>query len=301
VQALLFALLSALHAYAGDVLIVDLNNSAKEVSHCKQGVADNNRMKGGNDQVVVAGAGQPVNAATLEKLIGEREAQGKSFDSIVISGHDGSGHFFGQSGDLVASDLAAIVERHPKLKDSLTGMALWGCYTSNANASENYWMKNISPNIKSTIGFTLQSPDNTRPGNWALLQDYCQKREQIADASTQAEMSEVFYGLKGIGNWNASVCYGNGVCSNDYGKTGEKNRTCFHTYEELHQRCAKFDPGKKLKTTYENYFNAGPGFENPPPDGENEFTMPAREMPRKRASCAAITINCIFGITARFS
>lgn len=269
----LFALLLA-SAHAGDVLFVDLNNSANEAEACKAGVQAKNPNEhfekfGKSDLAKYSRSGE-MDADALNRFVAAKERAGRKFDCVVISGHDGSGHFFGENGDLTAGQAASLVARS-RLKDSLTSMALWGCYTANANAAENYWMQKISPNIKSTIGFTLQSPSNRRPENFALLQDYCMKREQIANAETKAEMSNQFYHLAGINKMNAAVCYKEGVCANEYANPGEKGN-CFHSYEELQQRCSKFDPSRKLLATYKAYFEASdPAYANPPPDGEDEY------------------------------
>ena len=235
-MSFLLALLTMSAAYAGDVLFIDLNNSTEEISHCINGVdAENARYPGTRkDKVAILGVGDEVNPQNIEKMIARKEASGYSFDTIIISGHDGSGHFFGENGNILASEIGDIVERRSQaveahdaetgdtkvpLNQSLTGMALWGCYTTTGAACENYWMKNISPSIKATLGFTMQSPDNTNAGNWALLEDYCKKRSEIAAASTQQEMSEVFKGLSGIGHWNSSICFKATACAPaDYGR-----------------------------------------------------------------------------------
>lgn len=263
------ALLFSSVSYAGDVLFIDLNNSKKEVDACEAGMKATNS----EDNIYVLGAGHKIDADSIAASIREFEDGGASFDSIVISGHDGSGHFFGDNGDFLSSELKVIAHEDPKLRDSLTNMALWGCYTTTDQSCQNYWMKNISPNIKSTVGFTLQSPSNKREGGFVLLQDYCKKRQAIAAADTSAEMAKQFNGLKNLGKWNISICYQDGVCSKDYNRPKDSAATCYHSYDELLNRCREFDPTEKQLEMYQKFFQArGEGFEDPPFDDENDFT-----------------------------
>jgi hypothetical protein len=282
-------------AFAGDILFIDLNNSNDEISHCMDGLAADNRAhpKKRKDHVAMVGVGDAVDADAIEDAIKEKEDQGYTFDTIVISGHDGSGHFFGENGSVLASEItqvvadrsAAIEEQNASdggnrvpLNQSLTGMALWGCYTTTANACENFWMKNVSPNIKATLGFTLQSPDNKKSGNWALLQDYCMNRKKIADAATEQEMNEAFHSLAGINHWNAGICFGDGVCSTDYARVGEAAGSCYHSYQEVYDRCKQFDPKGKQLQMFANYLAAKDHeFADPPPDGENEYTSSGKK------------------------
>ncbi|MGZ3723668.1 MAG: hypothetical protein ACXVA9_12085, partial [Bdellovibrionales bacterium] len=115
-------------AHAGDVMIIDLNNSTEEVNHCESGMNEANKKNGTADKKIHA-PGRPtlvkqrdgtmktvkvVDPAYVEQKIAEAEAAGRSIDSIIISGHDGSGNFFGENGGIRASQLGAIIARHPK-------------------------------------------------------------------------------------------------------------------------------------------------------------------------------------------
>lgn len=286
---LILALLIPAASFAGDVLFIDLNNSTNEVRACANGIAEGSRpgffQKG--DQLRLAGSNllsnqhKKLTPAVLDDYLSQLDQQGVSIDTIVISGHDGSGHYFGENSDaILSSDLRKLTAKHPSLSNSLTNMALWGCYGTNDNACENFWMRRISPNIKSTIGFTVQSPDNKQPRNWSMLQDYCLKRNQISNAENSQEVTDLLRGLdngRAVNTWNVGICYKNGVCSFDYDKVGEKRQNCFHTYEELHERCKEFDPDSKLLDTFEEYMAASDDeHKEPPPDGDDEYTVNER-------------------------
>ena len=283
--ALLFILAPA--TWAGNVLMIDLNDSGKEVAACYKGVRDAstvNQDGSRNEALYVVNkehmaelqhhkytAGNKIHAEDIEAYIREIEDGGHKIDTIVISGHDGNGQYFGTQGDITASQLKGIFNRHRLTRDNVSTLVQWGCYTGNANACENIWGKHISQNINTTIGFTVQSPDNTRPGNFALLEDVCKKRKAIHESTTQEQYDKIFNNLAGVQDWNVGICKPEGVCSPDYARRDADGKvipgqSCFHSYDELQRRCREFDPDHEMNNTYLKYLNAEPGYENPPLD-----------------------------------
>jgi hypothetical protein len=270
-------------ASADNVLFIDLNNSAEEIKACSSGVKTANAEESVfviNKETVgllpgsgfVPNAENKIHVKEIDAMIRDLEDQGQRIDSIVISGHDGNGQYFGTQGDLTAAQLKWIFDRHPMLKRHTTMMMQWGCYTGNANACENIWGRNVSENIRTTVGFTVQSPDNTKPGNFRLLEDVCKKRKDIQAAQSSQQYDDIFRNLAGVSDWNVGICHDGGVCSPDYAErdpvTGKilPGQNCDHTFDELQRRCAEFDPDQKKLETYQHYLNADPGYEDPPPD-----------------------------------
>ena len=259
-------LLFSLNAFAGDILMIDLNNQGDEVSACLKAA-----KKDPGTQVHFVGQSEPVTVQSIEDKIRFEESEGRKIDTIIVSGHDGSGLYFGSLGNISSEDITGIVDRDPTLKDSLNSMALWGCYTGNANAAANFWMKNISPNIKATVAFSLQSPIGTDPANAAILADYCGgRRKQIVEAASEAEMTDALRSIPNPKNLSLSICYPDGICSDTYGD--KKAPSCYHTYDELYDRCREFDPGGEGLKTFQDYFEArSEKFANPPPDTETYY------------------------------
>jgi hypothetical protein len=282
---LLALLLFSCQVFAGDILMIDLNNQGDETKACLDSALRNDP---GTD-VHIVGAGETVTVQSIEEKIKfVEEVEGRTIDTIVISGHDGSGRYFGSKGELSSEDFAGIIQRRsaavqamndadggerPPINETLTGMALWGCYTGNANASVNFWMRNISPSIKATVAFALQSPLGKDPANAAILRDYCGgRRKKIADAASEAEMTDVLHAMPNPHNLSLSICYPEGICSDNYAIPDVAAPSCYHSYGELYERCREFDPGQKDLKMYEKYFAAtSEAYANPPPDKETYY------------------------------
>jgi len=279
----------SLPVWAGSVLFIDLNNAREEVAACARGVRDaspRNADGTPTDQVYVinrASMGQlryhaydpskSITAADVDAYVRELEDAGVKIDSIVLSGHDGNGMYFGSQGELTADQLKWVLSptRHRLTYDNAQMLIQWGCYTGSANACENIWGNYISPNINTQVGFTVKAPLSSNPANATLLQDVCQKRQEISTATTAQQYDQLLNNLAGINQFGVGICKPEGVCSRDYMRRDAAGniipgQSCLQTYEELHRRCSEFDPGEQELATYRHYLNADPGYENPPPD-----------------------------------
>lgn len=280
----MISLLFALFANA-DVLFIDLNNAPGEVAACS--AADPGRVWTVNQSTMKRGV---IDAQEVENAISRMEAAGKSIDSIVISGHDGNGQFFGGDRDentFTADQLQEILSRY-KTKKTLKTMALWGCYGGNVAASENHWL-NPGLGAKFTIAFPLQSPNKNHRPSQELLGQFCDPQRR-AEAERAAESKDAlcqFYKnmpmLRQIG---ASVSNCNSVATNLYGKN-----ECY-SYEELHARCAEFDVDQDQLAMFKAYMAGSPGYENPPLDGSDVFAEPGKTPVRRYYDQAHLWLHC---------
>jgi hypothetical protein len=239
------------------VLFVDLNDAPLEYDACAAGA--------GPDEVHVIGAvtngGQPINGKHIEQKVAQLEAAGITVDSIVVSGHDGSGHFFGENGsEFYAADLRRILKNHPQTASTLTSAALWGCYPTTVYGCDSFWLK-PNKNIKVAMGFTIQSPDKTRPANHALMKEFCGRRKEAVEAVSKDQLCAFYKSLRHLETTHVNLCNRTAMASREYGP-----ENCYD-YEDLQNRCAEFDPDEAQLVSFAKYFSANdPGFDNPPKD-----------------------------------
>lgn len=252
--ALLFSFLAR-----ADVLFIDLNNSPKEVEACRAGAQE----AYDGDQVITVGpsSGDSGNV-TMSKIrakVQEAQENGVVFDSIVVSGEDGSGHFFGSHGDFFAvqfRDLVKEINRNQG-RTQVRTTALWGCYPTSKHGCETFWLK-PNKSINMAVGFAVQGPNQNRPVNHQLMREFCRRREEAAEAVTLDQMCLFYKNLDaGKADTSVAVCNREGVASDFYDtvdpSTGKRSgRNVCQSYDELEERCSEFDPGDELKTVFEN-------------------------------------------------
>ncbi len=279
------ALLLALPAYA-EMIFLDINNAPQEINYCRAGLDDKARRLGRSPEplnVVTAARGETADARgvrrsntywRLRESIQNLLGQGKRIDSIVISGEDGSGHFFGENGDFYSSDLMRLYEEFPQLKGTLKSAALWGCYPTSVHGAEQFWVNRI-PSMQLTMGFTIQGPSKDREVNWDLLRQFCDKREEATAAveMDQDNLCRFYDSLRQITPTALGLCSRGRVASRDYGRSGTAER-CF-TYEALHERCGDFIKDfDRMNTVLEQYRQGlRTDFEYSPEGGLSELRL----------------------------
>jgi|GEM_PF-5492974 len=257
ILAFLFLLATGAHA---EVIFVDLNDAGEEIRHCQAGLdAKNAKQTWQNPEQLNVVKGTPGDRGDYTKTyhalrakIQDMIRRGVKIDSIVISGEDGSGHFFGTQGDFHSYELKALMDEFPQVASTLKTAALWGCYPTSVHGAEQFWINKL-PNMQLTMGFVVQGPDKTREANHVLLKQFCERREEAAQATTIDQMCKFYDSLQQVAVTSLGLCNRMGVASREYaiGRTGEK---CF-TYDQMHKRCPSFINNRELQNVYERYMS----------------------------------------------
>lgn len=120
--------------------------------------------------------------------------------SIILSGHDGGGTFGGALGRLSKHEIMGAYndayQRKPELKDELSSVYLWGCYT--ATLSETKSWKNGIPSLKLVAGFHGTGPSIGKDATRDYLQDLLLKEQEIFEEENEGELKKLLNGLKNI-------------------------------------------------------------------------------------------------------
>lgn len=265
-------LLFVLSLARAEMIFLDLNNADKEIKACQDGIEDKKKKSGQHDDVhVIKGLkGERDNKSNtywaLREQIKSLLARKVRIDSIVISGEDGTGNFFGSTGDFDYRELQALSEEFPELKSSLTSAALWGCYTTNVNGTEQYWL-NRMPGMKFTMGFTMQGPDKYKEGNHQLLKQFCGRRQEAVNATSKDQLCSFYDGLQQLVSTSVGLCIKTRDNTNIYAGQGyaKGNEKCFTT-KELYERCGEYIRNDKGLDVYREYLSGEkePGATEPP-------------------------------------
>lgn len=266
----LLASLIFLSAHA-EMIFLDLNDAPQEIAACKEGVQSASMRGERREELHI------VNPSTRPRQRGENSNRSNTYhalrakiielrsrnipiDSIVISGEDGSGEFFGSQGKLPYHEFQSLVREFPDVEKTLNTAAVWGCYTTTVNGSEQYWL-NRMPNMQFTMGFTTQGPNKTRPGNHVLLRQFCERRKEAARATTMDALCKFYDSLRQLTTTSVAVCNRQGIATAEYSATDK----CL-TYKQLHDRCPNFINNQALQSMYDRYMS---GDQDPPVDDDN--------------------------------
>ena len=289
---LIFLLVSLVTTSRAAILFVDLNDAPKEVKACADSA--------GADQVEVvnsaANGNQPVGRAAIERKISEMERQGHTIDSIVISGHDGNGEFFGgedEQNHFTHAELRDILAKpaHKRTRSSLKLSMLWGCYGGNVGANENYWLQ-FSDRVQHTVGFPVQSFTKNVVPSYQTLGQMCDEstRLGIQEADTKEDVCRMYKSFPMLAKIGASLCSRNAIATSMY--DDETHHGGCYGIDELYERCGSFDPEQKLLKRYGCYFTGEEGCANPPLDGSDVNAPPGSNELRSMYNATHLWSHC---------
>src|SRR5690349_5395083 len=80
-----------------------------------------------------------VTAGSLLGFLTGLRNQKRSLSGVVISGHDGNGHFGGEFGFVNDSDIKKAFQNAAPVGDGVRSLLLWGCYTATPGSIEMRW------------------------------------------------------------------------------------------------------------------------------------------------------------------
>ena len=184
---LLFIIITNFNTVYADILFLDLNNSPKEIEAAKKAA----KQRG--EKLIVFPERAMRYPADIEQNLNQKLTELKSknqqnkISSLIISGHDGNGHFTGSKGSMSYSDFANILESHPELKESVKSLYLWGCYTATPGSIINNW-KPTFKNLDVIIGYDGSAPANDKLAGHNYLADALVKEKKMTSAKTDKQL-----------------------------------------------------------------------------------------------------------------
>lgn len=212
---------------------------------------------------------QEKNYLSSQKIKDElAKLSGKKISSVIISGHDGNGHFMGHVGNLSSSDFKKIFDQFPDLSENIRSIYLWGCYSATSQTIVQNWKFSL-PNLQSVIGYDKTAPLGTRIESSEYLKNALVNEQKLSKIADDRKLQEEFKKLKGI---NSSACINDKFVNKEgvvdlhqslqaCGKEFQKNfeiYNCFLVADDKCENPPKNTSNSELRSAY-NFFQANPG------------------------------------------
>lgn len=125
--------------------------------------------------------------------------------SVIVSGHDGNGEFFGLNGSFTETDFSEAIHDNAPIGDSIRSLMLWGCYATNISGAFNLW-KDSAPNIEMIAGFNEIAPSNIRQSSFDYLEDVLVKEKQLTAEKDAKALQKAFLNLKSVTQMKSALC-----------------------------------------------------------------------------------------------
>ncbi len=248
----LFLVSSISSTCLADIIFIDFNNSASEVKYARAAAE-----KRGEKLIVLGRAsdGSSYNSEAFSKDLNQIQNSGAKLTSMIISGHDGNGEFFGSNGSLTSEQMRQAFSEHKELASNVRSIFMAGCYGSDFGAIETYW-KGITPNASLLAGYGGSGPRNNVSSGWNYLGSFYGHEKELLAASDKKSLQTAFNKLAGK-DTNRSLC------SNDI----YVNNNWIGTLADLKENCV----AAKQNVPASNkriicYLEGDSGCENPPSD-----------------------------------
>lgn len=191
----------------------------------------------------------------LIRWIVELEAQNVSISSVVLSGHDGNGEFWGPFGTANSETLKKAFSQTPKLAQGVRSVALLGCYTSTVGALDTYW-RGVFPSAEVIAGYEIKGPLAWRPSGHDYLRAFLRNDMAFAKAKDKREIERLFKNLPAIRQLAASLA------NRQFHVTNSGARS----FDDLYDACKKVSADSDLRRAFTCHYNAETGCENAPTD-----------------------------------
>jgi|GEM_PF-5234737 len=202
--------------------------------------------------------GKRLRQGDLSKILEELNKKQTKISALVISGHDGNGHFSGKVGNFDEKDIAKAVNDHPPAGENLRSLFLWGCYTGTVGTLSSTW-KAAFPKVEMIAGFDGSAPLGTKKASETYLEDALVQEKKLTSIKDQKQLKRAFDSIRDIKMMHASVCVGNNLVN---------NKGVIDITESV-KICSNLDKNK-VKALYMCYKNAETAkCANPPADTHN--------------------------------
>jgi hypothetical protein len=126
------------------------------------------------------------------------------FNTLILSGHSGTGDFYGELVSLPIPEIRKLTAKFPHLRKSISSIYLWGCYTMTSFKINNLWLS-IFPNLKVMTGFVLVAPRADREANLNALSGLLKIKDEIQKTARTQDLAKILYRLKDLSYLNFAV------------------------------------------------------------------------------------------------
>lgn len=228
------------------------------------------------------------NKEKFDQFLKGRGEKANRFESVVVSGHDGTGHLSGDFGSISDKELAEVLNANG-LRDSVRSLHLWGCYTASPSSVMINW-KSAFPNIHFVSGYDGRAPLADKPAGWSYLKGVIEREPKLHAIADAKKLQQALREIPGAVQVNAAMA----------------NCDFYANHKEAFDIGAFVEQCKKYKTEieaaqgkYECYLKAEAGCENVPVETGSGVLREFYGIMQKADACKQVTPSPTFEAHSR--
>lgn len=134
--------------------------------------------------------------AVLTEQLQTLKSKNAHVSSLILSGHDGAGHFYGDSTGITKEQIFALTNKYPKEIGSMSSVLLMGCWSSVPKEVDEW--KTAFPALKIIGGFVGSAPSSERPEAAHFISDILSNESKVGKNSTQSSVKNVIDSIRDL-------------------------------------------------------------------------------------------------------
>lgn len=140
------------------------------------------------------------------------KARGAKVSSLILSGHDGGGEFYGDNGETDLAEISELVNENREVFSDTSSLLLMGCWTSVPDQVD-LW-KTIFPRVRVLGGFVGSAPASTRAASGQFITGILRGEAALPENASRARVQAMINTVQNINQVTAGV-YINPACEEE--------------------------------------------------------------------------------------
>lgn len=143
----------------------------------------------------------------LEALVKNLKSTGGSLTSIILSGHDGGGIYYGSDYEdsISKNNIFEIAKNNPEQFSKLNSAILMGCWSAVPNEIEEW--KNHLPQLKLISGFAGSAPSSERSSSGSFIFDSLKLSDRIIHSKSSVESKSIIDSFQDFDRINSGIYF----------------------------------------------------------------------------------------------
>lgn len=274
-----------------DILVLNFNKNNSTVAAAKRAA----EKRGEKVIELPPNSSEQLDKDTFPLYLKKLNDQGVSLSSIVLSGHDGSGYFSGDSGSLNKIDLQKAFANYPEMAKKVNSLVLRGCYTGTVSQtmttspliSKYHWQK-IFPELNLIAGYSDGAPSSEKIQSTSFIEEVLSLESEMYMANTLEELEKLSksipYSKYTSNSFTIRLC-------REPDETYYSNMKLqlkgigFTNYEELIKLCHKKELEEALETYHSYLYAYEEKYSSPPKEHQGTKLRIAYSMIQENYHC----------------
>lgn len=194
-------LVSINFCFSGEtVLFIDTNSNELEIEKARAA-----SIAAGKTFISYPDEGETFSSERATELL-----ETTPFSTLVLSGHDGGGHFSGDNGRIGSGDVRRAIANNPHAREATRHVMLLGCNTSNPGQVLNW--QTIFPNLDLVSGYDGTGPSQNTLSGLTYIEQMLKRESEFLEFDNERDLENMLKGIPYIFNLEAGIYVRNREC-----------------------------------------------------------------------------------------